>query len=57
MGTVLASIKERCADRLEPALIPDHVVRMPALPKDILGKINKKRLRRETQAQLASQGR
>jgi acyl-coenzyme A synthetase/AMP-(fatty) acid ligase len=52
----LASIAATCRERLDPRLVPDHLVRLDALPKDILGKINKKRLRQESRAQLDADG-
>jgi acyl-CoA synthetase (AMP-forming)/AMP-acid ligase II len=43
----VAEITALCAGQLEPRLVPDHVVRLEQLPKDVLGKINKKRLRQD----------
>jgi acyl-CoA synthetase (AMP-forming)/AMP-acid ligase II len=52
----LTAIRALCFDQLDKRLVPDHVIRVEELPKDILGKINKKRLRHETRARLASGG-
>jgi acyl-CoA synthetase (AMP-forming)/AMP-acid ligase II len=53
----VAEISALCADQLEPRLVPDHVVRLEQLPKDILGKINKKRLRQDAGLHLCPKGR
>jgi long-chain acyl-CoA synthetase len=44
------AIRERCRARLPGDLVPDHVVVVDALPKDVLGKVDRKRLRQETSA-------
>jgi crotonobetaine/carnitine-CoA ligase len=50
-----AAARDACA-RLSAGLVPDLVLELQALPKDILGKIDKKRLRREMAARFAASG-
>jgi acyl-CoA synthetase (AMP-forming)/AMP-acid ligase II len=52
----LAAIRVLCQEQLDDRLVPDHVIAVEAVPKDILGKINKKRIRQETQGRLSTAG-
>jgi crotonobetaine/carnitine-CoA ligase len=51
---VRAAVRDICVQGLPPELVPDHIIQLPALPKDVLGKIDKKRLRQDTLAQIAA---
>jgi fatty-acyl-CoA synthase len=51
----LAEIKSMCAERVQPSLVPDHILTSQRFPKDILGKLDRKRLRQEIKDRLTAQ--
>lgn len=53
---ILVELNELCAERANPLLVPDYLINTDSLPKDILGKLDRKKLRAELKVRIANTG-
>jgi acyl-coenzyme A synthetase/AMP-(fatty) acid ligase len=54
VDSVLGAVRALCQEQLDARLVPDHLIAVESVPKDILGKVNKKQIRKETLERLTA---